>query len=62
MYTIADSDIKKIANYMDMISGYTWIFLVLVIIADVILQIGILSTILIPIVILLDNLMGSIIF
>ena len=53
---------KNIATFMDMISSYTWIFLVLVIIADVVLQIGILSTILIPIVILLDNLMGSIIF
>ena len=52
---------KKIANFMDKISSYTWIFLVIVIIADVILQIGILSTVLVPIVILLDNLMGSII-
>ncbi|MCH2307412.1 MAG: site-2 protease family protein [SAR202 cluster bacterium] len=53
---------KDVALQLDRISNYTWIFLAIVIIADVILQIGILSTVLIPIVILLDNFMGSIIF
>ena len=52
---------KTIASFLDRISSYTWIFLVLVVVADVILKIGILSSILIPIVIFLDSLMGSII-